>query len=63
MDLLFAHGDDGSPMLDRQADPSERIEQIQLYDEPYEASELAHMWICNNDARNYAVIRRPRHVR
>jgi len=22
MDLLFAHGDDGSPMLDREADPS-----------------------------------------
>jgi hypothetical protein len=41
------------------ADLSERIEQIQLYDEPYEASELAHMWICNNDARNYAVIGDP----
>lgn len=41
------------------ADLSERIEQIQLYDEPYEDSELAHMWICNNDARNYAVIGDP----
>jgi hypothetical protein len=41
------------------ADLSERIEQIQLYDEHYEDSELAHMWICNNDARNYAVIGDP----
>jgi hypothetical protein len=41
------------------SDLSERIEQIQLYDEPYEDSELAHMWICNNDARNYAVIGDP----
>jgi len=41
------------------ADLSERIEQIQLYDEHYEDSELAHMWICNSDARNYAVIGDP----
>jgi len=41
------------------ADLSERIEQIQLYDERYEDSELAHMWIYNNDARNYAVIGDP----
>ena len=41
------------------ADLSERIEQIQLYDERYEDSELAHMWICNSDARNYAVIGDP----
>jgi hypothetical protein len=41
------------------ADLAERIEQIQLYDERYEDSELAHMWICNNDARNYAVIGDP----
>jgi hypothetical protein len=37
------------------ADLSERLEQIQLYNEPYEDSELAAMWIYNNDARNYAV--------
>lgn len=42
------------------ADLSERIEQIQRDpDEPYEHSELAHMWIYNNDARNYAVIGDP----
>lgn len=41
------------------ADLSERIEQIQLYDEHYEDSELAHMWICNSDARNYAVLGDP----
>lgn len=41
------------------ADLSERIEQIQLYDEHYEDAELAHMWICNSDARNYAVIGDP----
>jgi hypothetical protein len=41
------------------ADLSERIEQIQLYDEHYEDSELAHMWIYNSDARNYAVIGDP----
>ncbi|HEX2692146.1 MAG TPA: hypothetical protein VHN14_36300 [Kofleriaceae bacterium] len=41
------------------ADLSERIEQIQLYDEHYEDSELASMWIYNNDARNYAVIGDP----
>jgi len=41
------------------ADLSERLDQIQRYDEPYEDSELAHMWICNNDARNYAVIGDP----
>jgi hypothetical protein len=42
------------------ADLSERIEQIQRDpDEPYEDSELAHMWIYNNDARNYAVIGDP----
>ncbi|HEX7843096.1 MAG TPA: hypothetical protein VF469_36740 [Kofleriaceae bacterium] len=40
------------------ADLSERIEQIQ-YGESYKDSELAHMWICNNDARNYAVIGDP----
>lgn len=41
------------------ADLAERIEQIQLYDEHYEDAELAHMWICNSDARNYAVIGDP----
>jgi hypothetical protein len=41
------------------ADLSERIEQIQIYDEHYEDAELAHMWICNSDARNYAVIGDP----
>jgi hypothetical protein len=41
------------------ADLSERIEQIQVYDEHYEDAELAHMWICNSDARNYAVIGDP----
>lgn len=41
------------------ADLSERIEQIQLYESKYEESELAHMWIYNNDARNYAVIGDP----
>lgn len=41
------------------ADLSERIEQIQLYDEHYEDSELANMWICNSDARNYAVFGDP----
>jgi hypothetical protein len=41
------------------ADLSERIEQIQLYDERYEDSELAHMWIYNSDARNYAVLGDP----
>jgi hypothetical protein len=41
------------------ADLSERIEQIQLYDEQYDDAELAHMWICNSDARNYAVIGDP----
>jgi len=41
------------------ADLSERIDQIQRFDEHYEDSELAHMWICNNDARNYAVIGDP----
>ena len=41
------------------ADLSERIDQIHRDDEHYEDSELAHMWICNNDARNYAVIGDP----
>ncbi|HEX3762333.1 MAG TPA: hypothetical protein VHW23_26715 [Kofleriaceae bacterium] len=41
------------------ADLSERIDQIQLYDGHYEDAELAHMWICNSDARNYAVIGDP----
>lgn len=41
------------------ADLSERIEQIQLYEEQYEDSELAHMWIYNSDARNYAVLGDP----
>ena len=41
------------------ADLSERLEQIQLYGESYEDSELAHMWICNSDARNYAVFGDP----
>ena len=41
------------------ADLSERIEQIQLYDEHYEDSELAHMWIYNSDARNHAVLGDP----
>jgi hypothetical protein len=41
------------------ADLSERIEQIQLYDEHYEDSELAHMWLYNSDARNYAVLGDP----
>ena len=41
------------------ADLSERIEQIQVYDEHYDDAELAHMWICNSDARNYAVFGDP----
>jgi hypothetical protein len=41
------------------ADLSERIEQIQLYDEHYEDGELASMWIYNSDARNYAVLGDP----
>jgi hypothetical protein len=41
------------------ADLSERIEQIQLYGEQYEESELAHMWIHNSDARNHAVLGDP----
>src|SRR5678816_4306893 len=41
------------------ADLSERIEQIQVYGEQYEESELAHMWIHNSDARNHAVIGDP----
>jgi hypothetical protein len=41
------------------ADLSERIEQIQIYGEQYEESELAHMWIHNSDARNHAVIGDP----
>jgi hypothetical protein len=41
------------------SDLNERLEQIQLYDEPYADGELAHLWICSNDARNYAVIGDP----
>jgi hypothetical protein len=41
------------------ADLSQRIDEIQRNDEPYDDAELAHMWICNSDARNYAVIGDP----
>ena len=41
------------------ADLAERIEQIQLYDVPCDDAELAHLWICSSDARNYAVIGDP----
>jgi hypothetical protein len=41
------------------ADLSERIEQIQLYEDKYEDSELAALWIYNSDARNYAVLGDP----
>jgi hypothetical protein len=40
------------------ADLSDRLEQIQ-HGEHYEDKELANLWICNNDARNYAVIGDP----
>lgn len=41
------------------ADLSDRLEQIQLHGEHYEDRELANLWICHNDARNYAVIGDP----
>ncbi|HEU4733743.1 MAG TPA: hypothetical protein VFT22_37885 [Kofleriaceae bacterium] len=41
------------------ADLSERIDRIQVDGEPYDEGELAHMWICSNDARNYAVLGDP----
>jgi hypothetical protein len=41
------------------SDLSARIEAIQLHDEEYEDSELAQMWIFQNDARNYAIVGDP----
>jgi hypothetical protein len=41
------------------ADLSERIDHIQIDQAPYEDSEIAHMWIYNNDARNLVVLGDP----
>jgi hypothetical protein len=41
------------------ADLSERIDHIQLYQDSYDDSEIAHMWIYNNDARNLVVLGDP----
>ncbi len=41
------------------ADLSARIDEMQSFDEQYSDSELAQMWIFNNDARNYAVVGDP----
>jgi hypothetical protein len=41
------------------ADLTERIDRTQEDGEPIDDSVLAHMWICNSDARNYAVLGDP----
>ncbi|HET7502993.1 MAG TPA: hypothetical protein VFK02_18360 [Kofleriaceae bacterium] len=41
------------------ADLSERIDGILSRRETYDDAELAHMWICSSDARNYAVLGDP----
>ncbi len=41
------------------ADLSNRIEEIEMYDEEHPDYELAQMWIFQNDARNYAIFGDP----